>query len=277
MGKGIQSNPTKTMIIVRFYARGKARYGVLEGNTVRGFRGAPYALLSGRGAGFKPDNTFYRLDEVKLLAPCLPSKIVAIGLNYRDHAQEFSKTAIPAEPLIFIKPSTSVIGPDDTIVIPGSSIGRIDYEAELAVVIGKKAKDVPEDKSGEYILGYTCANDVTERIYQRDDGQWTRAKGFDTFGPLGPYIVTGISPDNLKIATYLNGELRQSSSTGSLIFGIPKLVSFISHVMTLLPGDVISTGTPAGVGRINPGDVVEVKIEKVGTLRNFVAASGKVL
>ena len=258
------------MIIVRFSAGAGAMYGVLKGKTVHGFRGTPYSLLQDRGAGFKPDGTSYRLSEIKLLAPCQPSKIVALGLNYRDHAHEFSAASLPKDPLIFLKPSTSVIGPDDTIIIPGSSIGRVDYECELAVVIGKKTKDVSEEKASEYILGYTCANDVTERVYQKEDGQWTRAKGFDTFGPLGPWIVTGISPDNLKIEIYLNGEVRQSSRTGNLIFGIPRLVSFISHVMTLLPGDVISTGTPAGVGHINPGDVVEVKIENIGTLRNFV-------
>lgn len=265
------------MIIVRFSTGSRVKYGVLEGKTVLGFRGAPYALRRGRGAGFQPDNTAYRLNEVKLLAPCLPSKIVAVGFNYQAHTQELSRATPPAEPLIFIKPSTSVIGPDDTIIIPKGSIGHVDYEGELAVVIGKKAKDVTEDKAKEYILGYTCANDVTERVYQRDDGQWTRAKGFDTFGPLGPCIVTDVSPDKLKIETYLNGAVCQSSFTSYMIFGIPKLVSFISQVMTLLPGDVISTGTPAGIGRMNPGDVVEVKIEKIGTLRNFVVASDKVL
>jgi len=265
------------MKIVRFTVKGRVQYGVLEGKTVLGFRGTPYALRRGRGAGFQPDNTTYRLNEVKLLAPCLPSKIVAVGFNYQAHTRELSRAAPPVEPLIFLKPSTAVIGPDDAIIIPKGSIGRVDYEGELAVVIGKKAKDVAEDKAEEYILGYTCANDVTERVYQRDDGQWTRAKGFDTFGPLGPYIVTGISPDNLKIETYLNGEVRQSSFTRYMIFGIAKLVSFISQVMTLLPGDVISTGTPAGIGRMNPGDTVEVKIERVGTLRNVVAASGEAL
>ncbi|MDO8578978.1 MAG: fumarylacetoacetate hydrolase family protein [Dehalococcoidales bacterium] len=261
------------MKIVRFATEGKVKYGVLDGNTVLGARGRPYALLQGQGAGFKTDSTSYKLKEVKLLAPCLPSKIVAIGLNYHAHAQEFSEFTPPKEPLIFLKPSTCVIGPDDTIIIPKSSVGRVDYECELAVVIGKKAKDVTEDKANDYILGYTCANDVTERVYQKEDGQWTRAKGFDTFGPLGPWIVTGIAADNLKIETYVNGQVKQSSNTSNLIFGVPRLLSFISRVMTLLPGDVISTGTPGGIGRINPGDVVEVKIEKVGTLRNHVAAA----
>lgn len=260
------------MKIVRFAAAGKVKYGVLDGNTVLGARGNPYALLHGTGSGFRTDSTSYKLKEVKLLAPCLPSKIVAIGLNYHAHAQEFSEVP-PKEPLIFLKPSTCVIGPDETIIIPESSVGRVDYECELAVVIGKTAKDVPEDRAKDYILGYTCANDVTERVYQKEDGQWTRAKGFDTFGPLGPWIVTGISPDNLKIETYVNGQVRQSSNTSNLIFGVPKLLSFISRVMTLLPGDVISTGTSSGIGRINPGDVVEVKIEKIGILTNYVAAS----
>jgi len=211
------------------------------------------------------------LSDVKLLAPCQPSKIVAIGLNYRAHAQEFKESTLPKEPLLFLKPSTAVIGPEDTIVIPKTSLGRVDYECELAVVIGKTAKNVPEDQANEYIFGYTCANDVTERVYQKEDGQWTRAKGFDTFAPLGPWIVTDITSEDLKIETCVNNEVKQSSNTSDMIFGVPKLLSFISGVMTLLPGDVISTGTPGGIGRITPGDIVEVKIEKIGTLRNLVA------
>ena len=258
------------MKIVRFSVGGVAKYGVLEGSMIHGFRGSPYALLRGRGAGFKPDGTSYKLSEVRLLAPCLPSKIVCLGLNYKSHAEEVKK-APPTEPLIFIKPSTSVIGPDDKIILPRLST-NVDYEGELAVVIGKKAKGVPEDKAIEYVLGYTCFNDVSERDYQKADVQWTRAKGFDTFGPMGPYIVTGISPDNLKVETYLNSKLCQSAPTSDLIFGVRKLISFISNVMTLLPGDVIATGTPSGIGRIKPGDTVEVKIEKIGTLRNHVSA-----
>jgi 2-keto-4-pentenoate hydratase/2-oxohepta-3-ene-1,7-dioic acid hydratase in catechol pathway len=188
-----------------------------------------------------------------------------------------TNTPIPEEPLIFLKPSTSVIGPDDEIVIPRNS-KRVDYEGELGVVIGKKAKNVSETQAKEYILGYTCVNDVTERFYQRADKQWTRGKGFDTFAPVGPWIVTDISADDLKLETYLNGALCQSSRTSDLIYGIARLVSFISEVMTLLPGDIISTGTPggtampSGMGQMKAGDIVEVKIEKIGTLRNTVTA-----
>jgi len=178
---------------------------------------------------------------------------------------------IPSVPLIFLKPSTAVIGHNDKIVLPSFS-RRVDYEGELGVVIGRRAKDVLQDKVRDYILGYTCINDVSERHIQKEDGQWTRAKSFDTFAPVGPWIETEIEPDDLKPETYLNGELRQSACTSDLIFGVDDLVSFISSVMTLLPGDIISTGTPSGIGRINPGDVVEVRIDKIGNLRNFVVS-----
>jgi len=196
---------------------------------------------------------------------------VCLGLNYRSHAEE-TKLDIPKVPLIILKPSTAVIGPGSEIILPPNSM-RVDYEGELGVVIGRKAKDVPQDKWQEYVLGYTCVNDVSERFNQAEDGQWTRAKSYDTFAPIGPCIETGINPDNLKLETRLNGELRQSARTGDLIFGVPSLISFISGVMTLLPGDIIATGTPAGIGPMNPGDVVEVTIEEIGTLRNPVAGS----
>jgi 2-keto-4-pentenoate hydratase/2-oxohepta-3-ene-1,7-dioic acid hydratase in catechol pathway len=178
---------------------------------------------------------------------------------------------MPSVPLIFLKPSTTVIGPDGKIILPHGR-KRIDYEGELGVVIGKKAKDVPEEEANEYVLGYTCFNDVSDRHAQAEDGQWTRAKGYDTFAPIGPWIETDIDSDKLKLETYLNGELRQSASTNDLIFGASKLISFISAVMTLLPGDVIATGTPSGIGPISPGDVIEIRIEKIGTLRNFAIA-----
>lgn len=208
------------------------------------------------------------MNEVKLLAPCLPSKIICLGKNYLSHAEEFNSD-VPSVPLIFLKPPTSVTGPDTQIVLPQGS-GRVDYEGELAVVIGKKAKNVPQEQANEHILGYTCFNDVSERHNQKLDGQWTRAKGYDTFAPMGPWIETEISPDDLKLETFLNGEVRQSAQTSDLIFKIPELVHFISSVMTLLPGDVIATGTTAGVGRMNPGDIVEIKIEKIGILKNYV-------
>jgi 2-keto-4-pentenoate hydratase/2-oxohepta-3-ene-1,7-dioic acid hydratase in catechol pathway len=180
------------------------------------------------------------------------------------------KLPMPSLPLIFLKPSTAVIGPDDKIKLP-RGWKRIDYEGELGVVIGKKAKDVPEEEAKEFVLGYTCFNDVSDRHAQANDGQWTRAKGYDTFAPIGPWIETEADPDNLKLETYLNSELRQSASTSDLLFGISKLVNFISGVMTLLPGDVIATGTPSDVGPMKPGDVVEIRIENIGTLKNFVA------
>jgi len=258
--------------IVRFAARGKIRYGVLKDNIVHCLRGSPFVQFEGSRTSFKLDGSTYKLDEIRLLAPCYPSKIVAIGLNYRTHAEE-ANLPIPPMPLIFLKPSTTVIGPDDKIVLP-RNWKRVDYEGELGVVIGKKAKDVPKEVARDYILGYTCLNDVSERVNQRDDVQWTRAKGYDTFAPMGPWIETEVNPDNLRLETYLNGELCQSARTSELIYGVAELVSFISGVMTLLPCDVIATGTPAGIGKMKPGDVVEVKIENIGTLRNFVVEQG---
>ena len=256
------------MRIVRFAAASKIKYGVLEGENIRGFRGQPFTRLKDSGSAFSFDGSVYKLPEVRLLAPCLPSKIVCLGLNYRKHAEE-TKMPIPASPLIFLKPPTAVIGPDDKIVLPRLS-RRVDYEGELGVVIGKRAKDVPEDKVSDYILGYTCVNDVTERHNQQADGQWTRAKGYDTFAPMGPWIETDLDPDDLELETYLNGERRQSARTSDLIFGVARVVSFISEVMTLLPGDVVATGTPSGIAPMSPGDVVEIKIEKIGALKNFV-------
>jgi len=254
--------------IVRFVVQGRVKYGTLEGNIIRSLRSNPFARFKGPGSSFTFDEDSYELGEVRLLAPCLPSKVVGLGLNYRSHAEE-TKLPIPSVPLIFLKPSTAVVGPGDEIILPRFS-RRVDYEGELGVVIGREAKDVPKDKAKDYILGYTCVNDVSERYVQKEDGQWTRAKGFDTFAPIGPWIETDVAPDDLKLETYLNGELRQSAHTCDLIFGVDDLLSFISGVMTLLPGDIIATGTSSGIGRMNPGDVVEVRIDKIGTLRNFV-------
>ncbi|MFW6102566.1 MAG: fumarylacetoacetate hydrolase family protein [Chloroflexota bacterium] len=257
------------MRIVRFAIQGKPKYGVVEGDIARSLRCSPFASFAGPGSSLVFGANSYQLAEVRLLPPCLPSKIVGVGLNYRSHAKE-TKLSIPPAPLIFLKPSTAVIGPGDEIVLP-SFARRVDYEGELGVVVGKKAKNVPKEKVRDYVLGYTCVNDVSERYAQREDGQWTRAKSFDTFAPIGPWIETEIEPDNLKIETYLNKELRQLAYTADLIFGVYDLISFISGVMTLLPGDIIATGTPSGIGSMNPGDVVEVKIDKIGTLRNLVA------
>jgi 2-keto-4-pentenoate hydratase/2-oxohepta-3-ene-1,7-dioic acid hydratase in catechol pathway len=256
---------------IRFLVNGKTKYGILDGDMIRGLRGSPFAYSNRPGNLSRLDGNTYSPGDLKLLAPCCPSKIVCLGLNYRSHAEEFN-LPIPPVPLIFLKPSTAVIGPDDSIILPRES-RRVDYEAELGVVIGKKAKDVPADRAKDFIFGYTCVNDVSERHNQKEDGQWTRAKGYDTFAPIGPWIETDVNPDDLKIESFLNGEPRQSARTGDLIFSVTDLVSFISGVMTLLPGDVIATGTPSGIGRMNPGDTIEVKIEGIGTLRNYVSSS----
>jgi len=254
------------MRIVRFELRGRTGYGIIEGEKISVLWGVPY------GDGWSnTTGELLSLPEVTLLAPCEPSKIMAIGLNYRDHAVEFGHP-LPAEPLLFMKPSTSVIGPDEDIVYPEMS-RQVDYEAELAVVIGKTARHVREEDFRDYVLGYTCINDVTARDLQKKDGQFTRSKSFDTFSPLGPWIETEIAdPDNLTVEAFLNGERRQHGNTGNMVFGVAALVSFISRIMTLLPGDVIATGTPAGIGPMQPGDVVEVKLEGIGALRNRLVA-----
>lgn len=204
----------------------------------------------------------------RLLAPVQPSKIVCVGLNYKDHAAEQNKP-LPPEPLLFIKPSTTVIGPGEAIQAPGWA-GRIDHEAELGLVIGRRAHRVPLDRTSEYVLGLIAVNDVTARDLQNKDGQYTRCKGFDTFAPIGPCIATGLDGRDLAVRGYVNGHLRQDSRTRELIFTIPELVAFITSVMTLLPGDIISTGTPSGIGPIVPGDSVTVSIEGVGALTNPV-------
>ena len=210
----------------------------------------------------------------RLLAPVLPSKIVCVGLNYRDHAAEVKKP-LPAEPLIFIKPSTSVVGPGEPIVLP-EAVGRVDHEAELAVVIGRRATRVPEAQAYDYVFGLTCVNDVTARDLQVQGAGYTRAKGFDTFAPVGPCVVRGLdsaSPDGLTVEAWVNGTKRQSSSTRELIFAIPTLIAYISANMTLLPGDIISTGTPAGIGPLNAGDTVTVQVEGIGELTNPVRSA----
>lgn len=213
------------------------------------------------------------LERCKLLAPAAPSKIVLIGLNYREHIKESqSASAVPEEPVIFIKPSTAVIGPGDNIPYP-PGVDRVDHEGELAAVIGKKIHRADENEAKSAIFGYTCLNDVTARNLQKKDVQWTRGKGFDGFAPIGPWIVTGIDPLDLKIETHLNGEARQSSRTSYQIWNVHALVSFISGVMTLLPGDIVSTGTPQGVGPLLPGDTVRITIENIGILENGVTAS----
>jgi 2-keto-4-pentenoate hydratase/2-oxohepta-3-ene-1,7-dioic acid hydratase in catechol pathway len=210
----------------------------------------------------------YPLEEVKILPPVSPSKIVCVGLNYRDHAVELNMD-LPDEPILFLKPTTSVIGPGDEIIYPPQS-NQVDYEVELAVIISKKAKNVRKVDALDYVAGYTILNDVTARDLQERDGQWTRAKSFDTFCPLGPWMENDLDPSNQKISLRVNGELRQDSNTKNMIFPVEELLSFISDIMTLQPGDVIATGTPPGVGSLRVGDVAEASIEGIGVLKNKI-------
>ncbi len=249
------------MKIVRFAADGKVRYGILAGESIRGIEDKPYRYL-------KPVDRYYQLSDVTLLSPCVPSKIVALGLNYHSHAEEVN-APLPNAPLIFLKPSTAVVGPEENIIYPPTS-HRVDYEGELGVVIKRPLWRVPVEKALDYVLGYTCFNDITARDLQYQDRQWTRAKGFDTFAAVGPCIETELDPGNVVVETYLNGEIKQQASTSDLIYSVPVLINFISHVMTLVPGDIIATGTPSGIGPMFPGDTVEIKIAPIGTLRNYV-------
>ncbi|HOK57557.1 MAG TPA: fumarylacetoacetate hydrolase family protein [Methanothrix sp.] len=215
----------------------------------------------------------YELRAVRLLPPSVPTKVVCVGLNYLEHAREL-RMEIPEEPIIFLKPPSAVVGHDDEIILPEMS-KRVDYEGELAVVISKRCRGISADEADDYILGYTCFNDVTARDLQQKDGQWTRSKSFDTFAPFGPWVAQMSVEDaeDLNISTRVNGETRQRSKTSDLIFGIAELLEFVSSIMTLEPGDVIATGTPPGVGRLESGDIVEVEIEGIGVLRNRAVSS----
>lgn len=252
------------MLIARFAEGDTVKYGVVEGDSITALKYSPFSLP---GRYFEIDDSRSRLDVVKLLYPCVPGKIIAIGLNYREHIAEETRPA-PPYPRVFFKPPSSLISPGERIELPTD--GQTEHEAELAVIIGRTAKRVSEVEAGKYVFGYTCLNDVSERVIQKTDGMPDRAKGFDTFTPMGPWIATGIDGDNLKIECVVNGELKQSSHTSRLIFSVSYLISFISNIMTLFPGDVIATGTPEGVSRLKPGDVVDVRIESIGTLRNYV-------
>jgi 2-keto-4-pentenoate hydratase/2-oxohepta-3-ene-1,7-dioic acid hydratase in catechol pathway len=251
------------MRIARFSHDGDVSFGVVEDDTVAQITAHPFAPVEFTG-GRAP------LSAVKLLAPVLPSKVVAIGKNYAEHAAEMGGD-VPDKPLIFLKPSTSVVASGDDIAYPPTS-ERVDYEGELAVVIGRLCRDVPEERAMDVVLGYTCANDVTARDQQKADGQWSRAKGYDTFCPLGPWIETDVDPSDLRITTRLNGEVKQDSRTSMIVHKIPSLIAYITACMTLLPGDVILTGTPEGVGPMQVGDQVEVEIEGIGVLTNPVVA-----
>ena len=249
------------MKIVRFAAGKRTKYGILSGDAVQVIDGSPFRSI-------RPTGEYYRLSEVRLLVPCLPSKIVAVGLNYRSHAEELG-APLPEAPLIFLKPSTAVIGPEADILYPSVS-SRVDFEGELGVVIKKRARHVPSGEALDYVLGCTCFNDVTARDLQNRDGQWTRAKGFDTFAAFGPCIETELDMASVPVETYLNGELKQQGNTDDLIYSVTEIISFVSGVMTLLPGDVIATGTPGGIGPMSVGDTVEIRIAPIGTLRNHV-------
>lgn len=211
----------------------------------------------------------FELEKVQLEPPAQPTKIVAVGINYRDHALEFGHQ-LPEEPMIFMKPSTAVIGPGKNIIRPKMS-ALVHYEAELGVVIGRTARQVSPERSLDHVLGFTCLNDITARDLQRKDGQWIRAKGFDTFCPIGPVVETELDTSDLGIEAWLNGTQVQGSRTSNLVFGVPTLVSFISRIMTLNPGDIIATGTPSGVGELKAGDSIEIRIQGIGALVNGVA------
>jgi len=233
------------------------------GLTIAELYGHPFGIDPG---GVRLTGNRYPLAEVRLLAPVLPSKVVAADRNYTRELDGET----PPEPVLFLKPSTSVTGPGDAVKYPVKLTERVDFEGELAVIIGRLCRQVPPERADEVIFGYTCANDVTARDLQARDGQWTRAKGFDTFCPLGPWMETGTNPADLELTTTVNGAVRQHARTSELFWNVPGLVAYVSQVMTLLPGDVLLTGTPAGVGPLTAGDKVSVTIESIGTLTNRV-------
>lgn len=249
------------MKIARCEVQGEIFFGVLEDEEVREFNFDDNGELQFTGRVVERKN-------VVLKAPCRPTKIVAIGLNYHEHARE-SNMEVPKAPLIFLKPPSAVIGPGEEIVLPHDS-ARVDYEAELAVVIKRKAKNVKAGDFRDFVLGYTCFNDVSARDFQFSDGQWSRAKGYDTFAPTGPWIETEVDPFNVQVEAVLDGKVVQSGNTADLIFPVPRLIEYISSIMTLFPGDIIATGTPAGVGPIKAGQTIEIRIEGIGTLSNGV-------
>jgi len=250
------------MIILNFNYKGKNKSGILEDKRIKEISGSFYDKYELTGM-------FYRIEDIRLLPPCMPSKVVAVGLNYMDHIKEFGERDLPRDPTLFIKLPHTIIGPEDSIIIPKGAT-RVDYEAELAVVIKKYCRKVNSEEAANYILGATCLNDITERNIQAQDGQWTRSKNFETFCPIGPYIVTDIDYNNLDIKLLLNGETKQHSNTSNMIWKAEELVSFASEVMPLYPGDIVTTGTTKGVGPMKSGDAVEVAIEGVGVLRNYV-------
>jgi 2-keto-4-pentenoate hydratase/2-oxohepta-3-ene-1,7-dioic acid hydratase in catechol pathway len=252
---------------VRMDSADGPRWGVIEDQRILEIYGDPFV-------GWELSVEAGAVGEKTLLAPAHPTKVVCVGLNYPAHADE-STMSLPSEPLLFLKPPSSVIGPGAPILLPPQS-ERVDYEAELAVVIGRRCRDVPPEEAWDYVLGVTCGNDVTARDLQKRDNQWTRAKGYDTFCPLGPWLVTGLSERDvadLEVICRINGEVRQRGRTAEMVFSPPQLIAYIASIMTLEPGDVVMTGTPAGIGPLAAGDAVEVEVEGIGVLRNPVAAA----
>lgn len=251
------------MILVRFSYKHLIDWGILQDGIIHTLGGG---LFDSPRAG----RPVAALEQVRLLAPAAPTKVVAVGRNYAEHAAELGNPP-PPEPLLFLKPPSAVIGPGEAIVLPSLS-QQVDHEAELAVVIGRRCCRVGREEALAYVLGYTCANDVTARDLQKRDGQWARAKGFDTFCPLGPWVVTGLDPTDLEVVARVNGEVRQHGRTRDFIFPLAVLIEYASAAMTLEPGDVLLTGTPAGVGPLHAGDCVQVEISGIGVLENPVAA-----
>ena len=251
------------MRIARFSLNGEPKFGIVDGPELVVLNGHPLV------AGYDTTGERVPIKEVKLLAPTIPSKVVCVGLNYADHVAEIKDASAAAEPTLFLKPSSSIVGPGDAIVLPAQS-EKVDLEVELTIVMGQIAKNVSEKDALNYVWGFTIANDVTARDLQHSDQQWARSKSFDSFCPIGPWIETEFVPDGQELSSRINGETKQASSIDHMLHNVPKLISYISHNMTLLPGDVILTGTPAGITQIVSGDIVECEIEGIGTLVNPV-------
>lgn len=252
------------MKIVRIKSGDDIAYGVADAEGVLVYNGSPFVA-------WEPTESVVPWNNVTLLAPVIPTKVLCVGKNYEDHAAEFDGE-VPEEPLIFMKPATAVVGTNTNVVYPAIT-KEVHHEAELAVVISKPARNIKAEDASQYIFGYTAANDVTARDLQRKDGQWTRAKGFDTFCPLGPAIETELDPlERLAVICRVNGEVRQAGFTSDMVFGVAEVMEYVTAFTTLLPGDVILTGTPSGVGKVEPGDLMEVEVDGIGVLANRVAA-----